>query len=118
RRARQLHGLAATGARYPNRRQDRRHIARGRRPASGPDRHSQPQRRVATLASQDRGDGVMRIAPRPAIMTVISTGRGTGFLLSRGVMGVEAFDAGERSLGVFADAKDAHAAVLAEVVPS
>ena len=54
-------------------------------------------------------------AAAPAITTVITGGRVTGFLLSRGVMGVEAFDALERSLGMFADARGAHAAVVAEV---
>jgi hypothetical protein len=34
-----------------------------------------------------------------------------GFLLSRGRSGVEAFDANERSIGIFADAKTAAEAV-------
>lgn len=36
-----------------------------------------------------------------------------GFLLARGRDGVEAFDADERSLGLFANAKAAHAAIVA-----
>jgi hypothetical protein len=55
---------------------------------------------------------------KPALTTVIRDGRVTGFLLSRGREGVEAFDSLERSLGVFADAKLAHAAIIAEVAPS
>jgi len=48
------------------------------------------------------------------ITTVITGGRVTGFLLSRGPQGVEAFDASERSIGVFPDARAGHAAVIAE----
>jgi len=54
-----------------------------------------------------------RSATRPALTTVINGGRVTGFLLSRGPQGVEAFDALERSLGVHPDARRA-----AEVVNS
>jgi len=49
-----------------------------------------------------------------SITTVISAGKVVGFLLNRGVAGTEAFDAGERSLGIFADARAGHAAVIAE----
>ena len=51
-------------------------------------------------------------AATPVLTTVITDGRVTGFLLARGVMGVEAFDSLERSLGVHADSKLAHEAVL------
>jgi hypothetical protein len=57
---------------------------------------------------------VTRGATSPALTTVIRDGRVDGFLLSRGPMGVEAFDADERSLGIFADAGLAHAAIVAE----
>ena len=43
-------------------------------------------------------------ASKPVLTTVIADGRVTGFLLSRGVQGVEAFDSLERSLGVHVDA--------------
>jgi len=49
---------------------------------------------------------------KPALVTVINNGCVTGFLLSRGVQGFEAFDSLERSLGVHADSKLAHEAVL------
>jgi hypothetical protein len=55
---------------------------------------------------------------KPALTTVIADGKVIGFLLSRGIAGTEAFTAGEMSLGMFMSAKDAHAAIVAEVTPS
>jgi hypothetical protein len=54
---------------------------------------------------------VTRVA-KPTLVSVITSGRYVGCLLSRGVQGTEAFDSCERSLGIFADSKLAHEAVL------
>jgi hypothetical protein len=59
-----------------------------------------------------------RPAQRPVLTTVITGGRVTGFLPDRGLAGTEAFTAGEMSLGMFMLAKDAHAAILAEMATS
>jgi hypothetical protein len=61
---------------------------------------------------------IARAAQRPSLTSVLNGGRVVGFMLSRGRTGVEAFDAGERSLGVFPDAKLAHDALIAEMTPS
>jgi hypothetical protein len=55
---------------------------------------------------------------KPALVSVTDGGKVIGFLLNRGIAGTEAFTAGEMSLGMFMSAKDAHAAIVAEVVPS
>jgi len=57
-------------------------------------------------------------ASKPVLVSIIDDGRYVGCLLSRGVQGTEAFDSCERSLGIFADTKSAHAAIVAETVPS
>jgi len=48
---------------------------------------------------------------KPTLVSVISGGRYLGCLLSRGPMGYEAWDAADRSIGMFADAKAAAEAV-------
>jgi hypothetical protein len=60
---------------------------------------------------------VTRHADKPTLLSV-TNGRDTiGFVLSRGREGYEAFDASERSLGVFASMRDAANRVSDEVVP-
>ena len=59
--------------------------------------------------------GMTRSATRSPISTVIAGGKVVGFLLDRGPAGTEAFTAAEMSLGMFMSAKDAHAAIVAEV---
>ena len=53
---------------------------------------------------------------RPTLITVCSGRDCIGFLLSRGRSGVEAFDANERSIGIFGDAKTAADAVTATML--
>jgi hypothetical protein len=58
-------------------------------------------------------------ATQHAILTVVygADHRTAGFMLSRGRQGIEAFDALERSLGLFETSKLAHAALMVEMVP-
>jgi hypothetical protein len=46
-------------------------------------------------------------APQPSIQSVYSVRAHLGFLLSRGKLGTEAFDADQRSLGIFPDSATA-----------
>lgn len=49
---------------------------------------------------------------KPPIASVIHERQCVGFLIARGPIGVEAFDAAEHSLGTFADERDAVATIL------
>lgn len=57
----------------------------------------------------------MSSADRPTLVTVIREGKAIGMILNRGLAGHEAWTADEKSLGMFVSAKDAHAAIVAEV---
>jgi hypothetical protein len=54
-------------------------------------------------------------AVKPALLSVYSGRDCVGFLLSRGKVGCEAFDANEKSLGIFPSEKAAADAVIAEI---
>jgi hypothetical protein len=57
------------------------------------------------------------LAPIPRLVRVMSGGACAGFLMNLGVRGVEAFDADEKSLGVFPDVISAATAVEKSAVP-
>jgi hypothetical protein len=59
-----------------------------------------------------------RSAQRPTLTVSFQGTTVIGMLLSRGKSGVEAWTVDERSLGIFADAKGAHAAIVDEVTSS
>ena len=54
-------------------------------------------------------------SPSPAMVSIYDGQQCVGFVLARGRQGFEAYDAGERSLGVFATATDAANALAAAV---
>ena len=49
---------------------------------------------------------------KPTLVSIIEAGRYRGCILSRGVQGYESYDSCDRSIGIYADAKLAHEAVL------
>jgi hypothetical protein len=49
---------------------------------------------------------------KPPMASVIHEQQCVGFLIARGPVGVEAFDAAEHSLGTFTDERDAVAAIF------
>jgi len=53
----------------------------------------------------------------PRLVPVMNGGACVGFLIRRGLHSVEAFDADEKSLGIFPDALGAAAAVEKSVAP-
>jgi len=53
----------------------------------------------------------------PRLVSVTNGGVCTGFFFPRGPCGVEAFDANNKSLGIFADATSAATAVEKSVAP-
>jgi Na+/proline symporter len=55
----------------------------------------------------------MAAAPSSALIPVLISDRYVGCLLDRGKLGHEAFNAAERSLGTFASAAEAVAALIA-----
>ena len=57
--------------------------------------------------------GMTRTA-KPTIVSIIEGGRYRGCLMPRAGGAFEAYDSADRSIGMFADAKGAHAAVIAE----
>src|SRR6516162_11621623 len=57
-------------------------------------------------------------AETPRLTPVMNGSACAGFLISLGPRGVEAFDAAEKSLGIFPDAPSAAAAVESSVAPA
>jgi hypothetical protein len=86
----------------------------GRARASGPTRRNarSPSRRSAF----GRRIGAEANSHQPAIQAVYDGQTCIGFLVLRGRQGVEAFDAAEHSLGVFATAKAAADAISVRAV--
>jgi hypothetical protein len=54
----------------------------------------------------------MSAPPATSLVNVFTNERCIGYLIKRGKTGFEAFDAGDKPLGVFAEEQDAVAAVM------
>ena len=77
-----------------------------------------PDRNNAALGGREQGR-VDESIETPRLVSVMSgDGACAGFLLSRGLRGVEAFDAAEKSLGTFPDALSAATAIERSIAPA